>query len=410
MSDHPPSLSPLSCLQLGMHWFSHRAGGVDRYTAGLTMHRPASAAVRLLALRAGDDDSGVPDFVRFYARAADPPRERRRQLQIAFDQAVAAEKPDLVASHFAQIAYPLRTRRRRNGLPHVVHFHGPWASESRREGGGRIASMSKWLIERAVYARADRFICLSSAFAKLLSAEYRVDPSRIDVIPGGVDTLAFDSPFDRPTARAMLGWSNARPTVVCVRRLVRRMGLDRLIAATDIVRRTVPEVQVMICGEGPLRSELEAQARAAALAGHVTFSGFVLDASLPLVYRAADLTVVPSESLEGFGLTTIESLAAGTPTLVTPVGGLPEAVAGLSPPSRHRGGGRDVLVAKHGRCVARSNATASGGGVSTIRARPVRLATDRGSRLGILLDSRAIHLNAENTAARFAIEPKSRLI
>ena len=54
------------------------------------------------------------------------------------------------------------------------------------------------------------------------------------------------------------------------------------------------------------------------------------DDKLPSAYRAADLSVVPTVSLEGFGLIVIESLAAGTPCLVTPVGGLPEAVSGLS--------------------------------------------------------------------------------
>jgi glycogen synthase len=59
-------------------------------------------------------------------------------------------------------------------------------------------------------------------------------------------------------------------------------------------------------------------------------AGFVPDADLPLAYRAADLSVVPSIALEGFGLIVLESLAAGTPVIVTPVGGLPEVVRGLS--------------------------------------------------------------------------------
>ena len=67
------------------------------------------------------------------------------------------------------------------------------------------------------------------------------------------------------------------------------------------------------------------------LTGHVKLAGFVADAALPLWYRSADVTVVPTVALEGFGLTTAESLAAGTPALVTPVGGLPEVVAPLSP-------------------------------------------------------------------------------
>jgi glycosyltransferase involved in cell wall biosynthesis len=58
--------------------------------------------------------------------------------------------------------------------------------------------------------------------------------------------------------------------------------------------------------------------------------GFIAEDDLPAAYRAADLTVVPSVALEGYGLIVPESLAAGTPVMVTPVGGLPETVNGLS--------------------------------------------------------------------------------
>jgi glycosyltransferase involved in cell wall biosynthesis len=64
---------------------------------------------------------------------------------------------------------------------------------------------------------------------------------------------------------------------------------------------------------------------------NVRLLGFVPDNKLASLYRAADFTVVPTIALEGFGLITLESLAAGTPAIVTPVGGLPEAVVRLSP-------------------------------------------------------------------------------
>ena len=67
------------------------------------------------------------------------------------------------------------------------------------------------------------------------------------------------------------------------------------------------------------------------MATKIRFLGFVPDDDLPLIYRAADINVVPSRSLEGFGLTAAEALAAGTASMVTPVGGLPEVVAALSP-------------------------------------------------------------------------------
>ena len=62
---------------------------------------------------------------------------------------------------------------------------------------------------------------------------------------------------------------------------------------------------------------------------NVEFLGFIPEATLPVVYAAADLSIVPSSALEGFGLISLESLACGTPVLVTPVGGLPDTVNGL---------------------------------------------------------------------------------
>jgi glycosyltransferase involved in cell wall biosynthesis len=64
---------------------------------------------------------------------------------------------------------------------------------------------------------------------------------------------------------------------------------------------------------------------------HVQFLGYLPDEQLPLAYQAADLTVVPSQGLEGFGLILVESLACGTPVLCTPVGGMPEIVEGFAP-------------------------------------------------------------------------------
>jgi glycosyltransferase involved in cell wall biosynthesis len=108
------------------------------------------------------------------------------------------------------------------------------------------------------------------------------------------------------------------------------MGLDHLIGAVAALRERVPEVLVLIAGRGPLAHELTLQIQRARLDAHCRLVGFIADDQLPAAYRAADLSVVPSVALEGYGLIVPESLAAGTPVMVTPVGGLPEAVEGLS--------------------------------------------------------------------------------
>jgi glycosyltransferase involved in cell wall biosynthesis len=131
-------------------------------------------------------------------------------------------------------------------------------------------------------------------------------------------------------AREHLDWPTDRPILLTIRRLAHRMGLEHLIDALERVRQRVPDVLLLIGGSGPLASQLKTQIDAAGLQNHVRLLGFVPEDELPLAYRAANVSIVPTTALEGFGLTTVESLAAGTPVLVSPRGGLPEVVRDLS--------------------------------------------------------------------------------
>ena len=98
-----------------------------------------------------------------------------------------------------------------------------------------------------------------------------------------------------------------------------------------LLNHQVPDVWLAIAGKGALRSVLEQQANELGLQEHVKFLGYVPDEELSVAYQAADLTVVPSQSLEGFGLILLESLACGTPVLSTPVGGMPEVLLPFQP-------------------------------------------------------------------------------
>jgi glycosyltransferase involved in cell wall biosynthesis len=109
------------------------------------------------------------------------------------------------------------------------------------------------------------------------------------------------------------------------------MGLEDLIDSAIHVRRQVPDALIVIAGKGPLANTLARRIADAGLADHVRLAGFIADEELPVAYRAADITVVPSVALEGFGLVVAESLSAGTPVLVTDVGGLPETIEQLAP-------------------------------------------------------------------------------
>lgn len=319
-------LAAARSLQVSGDLLRARAGGLARYVDGLSrglapLERGLSpiASTRVVGVGHADD----PDAA---ATAGDSLLTRLRAIR---SRVVAAlPETDVIASHFALYAIGSLDLLRK--WPHVVHFHGPWATESAAEGSGRLAVAAKRFVEKRVYATADRAITLSRAFANILIDDYRVPAELVHIIPGGIDVPT--SPLtDRSAARAQLGWSNDRPIVLCVRRLARRMGIDVLIEAAALVRERHPDALLYIAGKGGLREELQARIESAGLQEHVKLLGFVPDDQLALAYAAADFTVVPSQTLEGFGLITLESLVQGTPVLVTPVGGLPEVVTGLDP-------------------------------------------------------------------------------
>jgi glycosyltransferase involved in cell wall biosynthesis len=88
---------------------------------------------------------------------------------------------------------------------------------------------------------------------------------------------------------------------------------------------------LLIAGKGAIAATLRSQINELHLENHVQLLGFVSDQDLAIAYRAAELSIVPTVSLEGFGLIVIESLAAGTPVLVTPIGGLPQILQPFAP-------------------------------------------------------------------------------
>lgn len=327
----PAATAPtIAALQIGLGWFPEHPGGLDRYYYELLQALPAHGVkCHGLVVGSGAAAGTTGGRVRAFAGEAATLPRRLLAVRAAVSQAIARGEADLVVSHFALYAAGAVGVMRR--VPAVVHFHGPWAAEARAEGAGRAACWMKALVERAVYRRARRLVCLSESFAQILCRDYRVPVECVRVVPGGVDVERFNLSESRTAARDRLGWPASRPIVFCVRRLVNRMGLGNLVEAAATVRRNVPDALVLIAGRGHLSEALRNRIADAGLDETVKLLGYVPDSDLRLAYRAADLTVVPSTELEGFGLVAAESLAAGTPALVSPVGGLPDVVRGLAP-------------------------------------------------------------------------------
>ncbi|NJP12410.1 MAG: glycosyltransferase family 4 protein [Leptolyngbyaceae cyanobacterium RU_5_1] len=321
--------APARILCVGKEWFPETPGGLNRYVYELT-HQ----------LTEGQDQvelciAGLPEIHRHTSvaltRLASPQSPLLKRLRSTEKQFAnrSLRAPDAINLHFALYSFPL-LRSLPEHAPVTFTFHGPWAAEGQREQQGRWGILFKQWMEQRVYRRCDRFIVLSKAFGKILHETYQVPWDRIHIIPGGVNTTRFQPNLSRQEARAKLNWQSDQTILFTSRRLVHRMGLDKLLLAIAQVKEQVPTIWLAIAGKGPLREALERQVQELGLSNHVQLLGFLPDEQLPIAYQAADLTVVPSQSLEGFGLILVESLACGTPALCTPVGGMPEVVAGLS--------------------------------------------------------------------------------
>ncbi|EFV14042.1 hypothetical protein HMPREF9336_01123 [Segniliparus rugosus ATCC BAA-974] len=301
------SSSALSVHMTGSEWFRTLPSGLSRYFSNLFAALREHSDTRVCASAFGEPDPGGTAWA--CAGASLPRRVRASRDRLP-------RHIDILDRHFALYGPPAPS-----GAALITHFHGPWAMESAAAGQGAAAVAVKRLIEIARYRRSTRFVVLSQCFGDLLSARYGVVPARVSVIPPGVDLRAF-------VATPIL---DGPPRVLCVRRLERRMGIDILLDAWPLVRAAVPQARLDIAGTGSVAGELADQISALGVESSVTLLGPKSETELAAAYRDATVTVVPTRSLEGFGLIALESLASGRAPIVTDVGGLPDSVRGLAP-------------------------------------------------------------------------------
>ena len=322
--------TPANILCVGIGWFPKTPGGLDRYVYELT-HQLAASQDRVELCGVGLPETESNSSIKLTNLAEPDIRlwERLWLIRSNFERRKSA-KPDAINLHFALYSFPL-LQVLPKGVPVTFSFHGPWALESKQEGSGKLSVFLKHWVEDRVYHRCDRFIVLSKAFGDILHQEYQVPWSKIHVIPGGVDLSRFQLNRSRLEARTQLNWPQNRPILFTARRLVHRVGLDKLLMAIAMIKPQIPDIWLAIAGKGPLQAVLQQQATDLGLNDNVKFLGFLPDDQLPIAYQAADLSVMPSQSLEGFGLAVLESLACGTPALCTPVGGMPEILEPFSP-------------------------------------------------------------------------------
>jgi len=187
--------------------------------------------------------------------------------------------------------------------------------------------------ETQLYRSCKEVIATTPDQLDMIVKDYGAAPERVHMVPPGYDDNRFYpvSASSRTAIRQRLGFEGK--VVHALGRLARNKGYDLLIDAFSVVATRIPDAVLHLSvggnemnpGEQAILDELKAQTTALGLSERVKFSGFVADADLADHYRAADVFVLSSR-YEPFGMTAIEAMACGTPTVITTHGGLFRAV------------------------------------------------------------------------------------
>ncbi len=183
------------------------------------------------------------------------------------------------------------------------------------------------VVRRAAAKRADWIVAVSQVTLDRFTAWAKIPRDRGSVLPCAVDLARFTPGKPSP---AVLEKYGIRPgtIILTLGRLSspeRYKGVDELLETLPALRARVPDLLLVIAGSGDDRARLEAKAQQLGVGGHVRFAGYVPDAELVDLYRAARAFTLAGRG-EGFGIVLLEAMACGIPAVASTLDGSFEAI------------------------------------------------------------------------------------
>lgn len=295
-------------------------GGAERNIAAVLPHLSAQEDIQLTLgtlttrrdspLAALAAQSGVPRFDLGARRMVDWQAWRR------YADFLRRERIDLVHSQDQDTNIYNALSRRLLGVPSVMTRHvmfEPFTNFKTR--------LRAQLVLIAARCGADRVIAVSEAVRQQFARQARLPLERIETVYNGIELEKFATRAQRAVTRARLGWAQDAPIVIMVAVLRGGKGHEVLFEAAPLLRQRVPNVQIMLVGDGEERAKLESLA--APHADYIHFLGQRMD--VPELLGASDVLALPSWS-EALPTVLIEAGAAGLPCVATDVGGAREIV------------------------------------------------------------------------------------
>lgn len=273
--------------------------------------------------RQRDGSAAANDFVaaaRGHGLDVETIPERRRfdmNVMPALRRLVESRGPDLLITNSVKSHFLVW----RSGLwrkhPWIAFHHGYTNTDRKMRLYNRL---DRWSLPHA-----DRLVTVCRSFAEELASSTGVNIDKISVQHNSVRRQPPASAAAVNALRTRLGISEKERIVLAVGRLSREKAHRDLIAGFRHTRETKSAIQLklVIVGDGPDRSSLEAYAESLGAKEQVVFAGQVTD--VQPFYALADVFVLPSIS-EGSPNVLLEAMAANLPVVATAVGGVPEIV------------------------------------------------------------------------------------
>jgi len=244
---------------------------------------------------------------------------------------------DVVNSHYWDAGWAGQRIAEEMRIPHVhtPHSLGSWKRKDMKGAGPDGEKIYRFTerIEKEflIYRNCDHIIATTEQQAELIRKDYGIPLDHVTMISPGIDEQRFTpaQPDRIAEVRERLGFA---PTdVYCVGRAAMNKGIDLLIASLPALHRLVPKARLQLAvGAGSERDrerveEWKKLGSALGVSRRLRWRGYVTDEEMTDHYRAAGVFALCSR-YEPFGMTAIEAMACGTPTVVTVHGGLHEAI------------------------------------------------------------------------------------
>jgi len=305
---------------------------LTRQFEGQPAIEPIAERVQLVRLPCGGDDfipketlcESIPEWVENAARMI-----RAEKISYSF-----------INSHYWDAGLAGQALANRFNIPHIhtPHSIGSWKRDNMDGDPAELERKYNFAKrvreEKVIYDESDLLIATTPIQRDILrETPYDVPADKIRVIPPGYDDQRFFpvAKATREMLKSHLGLEG--PVVLALGRMAKNKGYDLLVRAMPVVVERVPEARLVLAvgstepspAEVDMINHLRALADELGIADRIVMKDYISDDELADHYRAADVFALSSR-YEPFGMTAIEAMACGTPTVITIHGGLYRAI------------------------------------------------------------------------------------